>query len=289
MILAAVFPVFFIVALGWLFAKVKHINLGAVSEILLYIATPCLIFSSLIKNEVVVTDFFTIALSVLSVASGCGLATWIFLRLSHLDCRGLYLPVMFMNAGNMALPLALLAFGSQGLSRAVVYYVISAFLTYSLGVMLVSPQGHLSEVFRLPLLYAAILGILFGLLRLPLSPILIKPFEILGGAAIPLMLLSLGYRLHSTNMNSPQVALVGAFLRIGLGFGLAFLFVSLFRLQGPTRSVILLSSSMPSAVVNFILAQRYERNAELVASVILISSLLSMVTTPLILSFSMGR
>jgi len=103
------------------------------------------------------------------------------------------------------------------------------------------------------------------------------------------MLLSLGYRLHSANMNSPQVALVGAFLRIGLGFALAFLFVSLFHLQGSTRSVILLSSSMPSAVINFILAQRYERNAELVASVILISSLLSLVTTPLILSFSMGR
>jgi len=289
MIFATVFPVFFIIVLGWLFARVKNINLGAVSEIILYITTPCLIFSSLLKNQVIMADFLTISLSVLVVTSGCGLATWIFLRLFHLDCRGLYLPVMFMNAGNMALPLALLAFGPQGLSRAVVYYVISASLSYSLGVMIVSRHGHLSEVFRLPLIYAAILGISLGAFRVPLSPTLIKPFEILGGAAIPLMLLSLGYRLRNANMNSPQVAFVGAFLRIGLGFSLALLFVSLFHLQGPTRSIILLSSSMPSAVVNFILAQRYERNADLVASVILISSLLSLITTPLILSLSTGR
>lgn len=289
MILATVFPVFFIIALGWLFAKLKNINLGAVSEIILYIATPCLIFSSLLKSQVIMADFLTIALSVLVVTAGCGLATWIFLRLSHLDCRGLYLPVMFMNAGNMALPLALLAFGSQGLSRAVLYYVTSASLSYSLGILIASRNGHMSEVFRLPLIYAAILGILLGAFRVPLSPTLIKPFEILGGAAIPLMLLSLGYRLQFAKMSSPQVALVGALLRIGLGFGLALLFVSLFHLQGPTRSIVLLSSSMPSAVVNFILAQRYERNADVVASVVLVSSLLSIVTTPLILSYSTGR
>jgi hypothetical protein len=289
MILATVFPVFFIIALGWLFAKFKNINLGAVSEIILYITTPCLIFSSLLKNQIIVADLLTISLSVLAVTSGCGLATGIFLRLSHLDCRGLYLPVMFMNAGNMALPLALLAFGPEGLARAVLYYVISAFLSYSVGVMIVSRGGHLREVFRLPLIYAALLGLLLGALRFPVNPTLLRPFEILGGAAIPLMLLSLGYRLHYAKIGSPQLAFVGAFLRIGLGFSLALFIVSLLPIQGTTRSVVLLSSSMPSAVVNFILAQRYERNADVVASVILVSSLLSLLTTPLILAFSTER
>jgi predicted permease len=243
----------------------------------------------LLKSQVVLADFLTIAFSVLAVTSGCGLITWVFLRLSRRDCRGLYLPVMFMNAGNMALPLALLAFGPEGLSRAVLYYVISATLSYSLGVMIVSPNRNLAEVFRLPLIYAAILGLLLGAFRIPLNPTLIRPFEILGGAAIPLMLLSLGYRLHYSKIESPQLAVTGALLRIGLGFALALLIVSLFRIQGVTRPVVLLSSSMPSAIVNFILAQRYDRNPDVVASVILVSSLLSLITTPLILAFSTGR
>jgi malate permease and related proteins len=289
MIIATVFPVFFIIALGWLFAKFKKINLGEVSEIILYITTPCLVFSSLLKNQIIMADFITIALSVLTVTLGCGLAVWLFLRVSHRECRGLYLPVMFMNAGNMALPLTLLAFGQEGLTRAVLFYVISASLSYSLGVMIVSQGGHLSEAFRLPLIYAATLGILLGAFRVPVNPTLIKPFEILGGAAIPLMLLSLGYRLHHTKIQSPLLALVGAALRVGIGFGLAFLIVSLFPIQGATRSVILLSSSMPSAIINFILAQRYERNPEVVASVILASTLLSLLTTPLILAFSAKR
>jgi predicted permease len=78
-------------------------------------------------------------------------------------------------------------------------------------------------------------------------------------------------------------------LRIGVGFLLALLIVSLFHIQGITRSIILLSASMPSAIVNFILAQRYERNADVVASVILVSTLLSLLTTPLVLSFSLRR
>jgi predicted permease len=289
MIVATVFPVFFIIGLGWLFARFKQINLGEVSEIILFITTPCLVFSSLIKSQIVMADFLTIALSVLGITSGTALATGIFLRLSHQECRGLYLPVMFMNAGNMALPLALLAFGQEGLTRAILFYVTSAFLNYSLGVMIVSHEGHLSEVFRIPLIYAAIVGILLGVLRVPVNPTLVKPFEVLGGAAIPLMLLSLGYRLHRTRIHSLPFAFAGAFLRIGLGFLLALLIVSLFHIQGTTRSIILLSASMPSAIVNFILAQRYERNADAVASVILVSTLLSLFTTPLVLAFSIGR
>jgi malate permease and related proteins len=289
MVFATVFPVFFIIGLGWLFARFKQINLGEVSEIILFITTPCLVFTSLVKSQIVVADFLTIALSVLGVTSGAALATWIFLRLSRQECRGLYLPVLFMNAGNMALPLSLLAFGQEGLTRAILFYVTSAFLNYSLGVMIVSREGRLGEVFRIPLIYSASLGILLGLLRIPVNPTLLRPFEVLGGAAIPLMLLSLGHRLHHTRIHSLHLAFVGAFLRIVLGFLLALLIVSLFHIQGMTRSVILLSSSMPSAVINFILAQRYERNADVVASVILVSTLFSLLTIPLILSFSLGR
>jgi hypothetical protein len=292
MIIATVFPVFFIIGLGWLFARFKQINLGEVSEILLFITTPCLVFSSLIKSQIVMTDFLTIALSVLGITSGTALATGIFLRLSRQECRGLYLPVLFMNAGNMALPLALLAFGQEGLNRRLpflLFYVTSAFLNDSLGLMIVSRKGHLSEVLPIPLIYAAILGILLGILRVPLNPTLVKAFEVLGEAAIPLMLLSLGYLLHRTRIHSLQLAVAGAFLRIGLGFLLALLTVSLFHIQGTTRSIILLSASMPSAIVNFLLAQRYERNADVVVSVILVSTLLSLLTTPLVLAFSMGR
>jgi predicted permease len=289
MIFNTVFPVFFIIALGWLLAKFKHLNLGAVSDIILYVTTPCLIFSSLLRNQIVLSDFLTISLSVLAVTSGCGLATWAFLRFSRRECRGLYLPVMFMNAGNMALPLALLAFGPEGLSKAVIYYVSSVFLTYSLGILIVSPHRDWAEVFRLPLIYAAGLGVLLGSLRIPLNPTLVKPFEILGGAAIPLMLLSLGYRLHYSKFEEPHLALIGSLLRIGLGFAIAWALVTFFSIQGTSRPVILLSSSMPSAVVNFILAQRYNRNPEVVASVILATSLLSLITTPAVLALATRR
>jgi len=39
-----------------------------------------------------------------------------------------------MNAGNMGIPLALFAFGQEGMQRATLTFVIITFLQYSLGI-----------------------------------------------------------------------------------------------------------------------------------------------------------
>ena len=59
----------------------------------------------------------------------------------------------------------------------------------------------------------------------------------------------------------------------------------LFRSSGPARGAVLVQSSMPSAVFNYLFAARYGNHPEEVAGVVFLSTVLSFVTLPLLMAF----
>jgi len=291
-LLNVVIPVFAVIGVGFTFGRLKKIDMRTITDIVIYIGSPCLAFSSLLSKRVIPKDLVMLAVSVFFISLGCGGSAWLFLRLSKIKARGFYLPVMFMNSGNMALPLCLLAFGEEGLSKAILFFVTNTFLIYLLGVYIASGEGNVlgdvKEVFKLPLIYAAVAGVVINLSGVHLPQMVLKPIELLGSIAIPLVLFTLGYNLNNTRLKSLPLTMVGSFLRIGLGLLLAIIFVSITGLQGTTRDVILLVSAMPSAVTSFILAAKFEADPELVASIVFMSTVISLITTPLILLFIIG-
>jgi predicted permease len=100
--------------------------------------------------------------------------------LSGFHSRGFALPILFMNAGNMGIPLALFAFGPAGMQRATLLYVFSAFLQYSLGIYILNGRANWIEIFRLPLIYAAVGGVYFNLMHIRIPEALAQPINMLG-------------------------------------------------------------------------------------------------------------
>ncbi len=283
-----VFPVFAIIATGYLFARFKKIEFAPIVDILLYITIPALVISSLSRKVLHTELVFTVVLSACAVVLITGLIAFLYLLLTgKKGLRGFYLPTMFMNTGNMGLPLALLAFGVDGLTVAVLYYVTMSILVYTAGIYIARGRGGFREVLRLPLIYAAITAIVLGALQIKIPGPLLTSIDMLGTATIPLMQLSLGYRLYSTKLSTPGVTLASSIIRLGGGFAIALLIVSIFHIGGVTGKVIILSSSMPSAVINFIVSQRYNLNTDFVSSSVALSTLLSAITIPLILIWLM--
>lgn len=284
-VLSIVFPVFSIIGLGYLFARLRRIDLEPLIEVLLYITIPALIISSLIKRGLIFGELFIVSISALGVVLGTGLMGFLYLSaIKRKELRGFYLPTMFMNSGNMAFPLSLLAFGEDGLAIAVIYYVTIGILVSSLGVYVAKGNGGFSEIFKLPLIYASIIGIVINLGDFSLPEPITDTINILGGATIPLMLIALGYSLYSTRLTSIDLSIAGVVIRIGGGILMAYILVNLLGVEGLSRKVILLSSAMPSAVINFIMTQRYRLNPELVASIVLLSTLISLFTTTILLT-----
>jgi predicted permease len=285
-VFSTVFPVFFLIGLGYLFGRVKKIDLASVTEVIIHVASPCLAFSSLSKSEFPLKTFGLIALASLSVILGMWILASIFLRFFQQDLRGLYLPIMFANAGNMSLPLCFFAFGEEGLALAVIFFTTNVFLHYTLGVAIISRGAeNASEALRMPMVYAAMAGILVAFMGWTVPIYIQRPVEIMGTGGIGFMLFSLGYRLVTVRLSAFRIATAAALVRICGGFTVASLIVALLGLQDTARGVMILASSMPSAVINFIFALKFNRNAELVASVVWVSTVLSLVTTPIILIY----
>lgn len=287
-VLSIVFPVFCIIGIGYLFASFKKISLDPIIEVLLYLTIPALVISSLSRKPLAVDDLAIVSMAALIVVIGTGLLAFLYLTaIKRRDLRGFYLPTMFMNSGNMSFPLALLAFGPDGLTVAILYYIAISLLVYSLGIYIAKGKGGFYEMFKLPLIYASVAGISLNLGGIKLPEPLITTFDMLGAATIPIMQVSLGYRLYSAKLAYKWMSVTGSLIRIFGGFGIAYLVVTFFGIEGLNQKVILLSSGMPSAVINFVVSHRYNVHSDLVASTVAMSTFISIFTTPILLMWIM--
>jgi malate permease and related proteins len=280
--LSPVIPVFLLVLIGFIFAHWKKISLASVTEIIVYLTTPCLVFTSLARKPLFPGDIAILLGGIVITFTAVGFMIWIYFSVFRFHSRGFALPVLFMNAGNMGIPLALFAFGEPGMQRATLLLVIITLFQYSLGIYVLTGHGHWREIFRLPLIYAAIAGLAANLGQIKIPELLFQPLALLGQATIPLMLVSLGYRLHDFKTLQWGHAVGGALLRILGGFAAANIAVLLVGADGTNRQVILLYGSLPAAVINFVLTEKYGQDPDLAASIVILSTFLSVFTIPLV-------
>jgi len=285
MILNTVIPVFLIILIGYLIGKYKKINIQSMIDLIVYLAGPCLIFSSISRSDINLTDFFTIALAASGIILTMAFLAFIIFKITKSKKVGLYLPMTIGNTGFLGYPVALFAFGMAGLSRVVVYYTIDSLFLFSIGIYVVHHKNELKEMFKTPLIYSVVIGLLFNLLKISIPEVIFKPIEMIGMITIPLALLTLGYKLAGIKISSAKTAFLASLFKIIGGFLVAIFIVKLFSITGLTKNIIILQAAMPSAVMTMILTAKYRRDASLVASVVLISTLLSIITIPLILWF----
>lgn len=283
-----ILPTFLVIFIGFIFGKIKKVNIEAIVDISIYIAIPALAFISMLEKQIFLKDALEVWASTLIIMFGCGIVALIIFKLLKQKHSGLYLPIAIMNTVNIPFPIIYLAYGSEGLFAATLFYIPNALLIYSLGVYVASKkpwQESLKEVFRVPLIWAAVLGLMLNLLRINVPSIIIEPLRFIGLMGIPLVLLVLGYNLSSVKIKSIPTTLLASFIRVGVGLLLGIFAVKIFNLTGILRSIVILDSAMPAAVFSSILATKYRNEADLVSSVVLVTTLISLVTIPLLLLF----
>ncbi|MBI2139396.1 AEC family transporter [Candidatus Woesearchaeota archaeon] len=285
-LIETVVPVFLIILLGFVIGKFRKIDVQPFVDLIVYFTGPALIISSITKSSLAVRDFLTVGLGAAGVVLALGLFVFIILKVFRSAKAGLYLPLTVGNTGYLGYPIALLAFGTEGLSRAVVFDMVNSIFLYSIGIWLIHEKKDFREMFKVPLLYAVVFGIGLNLMKLPIPTIAAKPLEMAGSITIPLALLVLGYKLTEVKITSFWLSFGASLFRIAGGFLAAFLLVSIFSISGISKNILLLQAAMPSAVMTMILCQKYKKDAELVASVVFLGTVMSVVSIPLILAFS---
>lgn len=280
--LSPVIPVFLLIAVGFVFAHWKKISLTSVTEIIVYLGTPSLVFSSLASRPLFVGDILVLFGGILLIFAGVGILIRVYFFLFRFSSRGFVMPALFMNAGNMGIPLALFAFGEAGMQRATLMFVMLTFLQYSLGIYILNGRSNWLEMFRLPLIYAAVAGLTCNLTEVQIPELLLQPIVMLGQATLPIMLITLGYRLYQVEALRWGHALGGALVRVVGGFATANIAVHLIGAEGINRQVLLLYGALPAAVVNFVFTEKYRQDPGLAASIVILSTLISVLAMPIV-------
>ena len=193
------------------------------------------------------------------------------------------------NAANLNLPVALFAFGAAGLDRALVLYVATALLTFTLGPSLVGRPKTLGRALRtmigFPVLWAALLGLIVNGAGVTTPTALARAVGLLADAAIPLVLLTLGVQLVRARHWRPSGAAWAAVgLKLGLGPVLAAAVGLLVGLQGLDLAVLVLIGAMPTAVNAAILAVEFDGDATLVGDAVVVGTALALATLPIVLT-----
>jgi len=283
-IVAIIFPVFSIVAVGYLYARSRRAtDMSSGNRINMEIFTPALIFDTLSASDYALADYLLITLGGAVIVLGSGLIAWPVARLLGYQWKTFVPPMMFNNSGNMGVPLIILTFGSAALPAAVLLFAVENFLHFLLGQQMITQRWSITKVMQNPMILATIIGISVAVSGLVVPEFLRLPIHMLGQIAIPLLLFSLGVRMISIDLNDWRIGSVAAVVCPLSGLAIGIPFVLLLPLPGEQASMLLLFSALPPAVLNFLVAERFNQEPQKVASIVLIANFASILVIPAVL------
>lgn len=288
---------------GILLKRFRNLDSKPIATMSLYVLTPAIVFNTLLHADISLQDIgTTISFSLLSLIALWAIAIGLsrILQLNKEEQAGLTLISTFTNCVNYGLPLVLLAFGQLGLDKASVYVIGQMIIVNTVGVFFAarsqfSVQQASIAVFRLPAIYATLVAVLLRLTDLPLPTALDSGFAMLAAAYSPVALVVLGTQMismRSTSATTPSEQTIpssnrafwaGISIRLLGAPLLSWLLLILLHVEGLLFSVLLILTSMPTAVNAVILAGQFHAAPKLVSRCILWTTLASFVTMPVLI------
>jgi malate permease and related proteins len=285
-IFSVVVPILITVSIGFAWTRLGYrLNSKELTALISDVATPCLIINTFQETRLSSDAFLSLALAtgtaiILFICVGA-LLLWIF----SLRIRTFLPSIAFPNAGNLGLPVSLYAFGTEGLGYAIAFFSMSLVANFTLGQAIAAGQANWRGLIRLPILYSVAIGILLSLSGATLPQWAKTTVGLIGDMTIPLMLLMLGSSLSLLEVTAFWRAALVSSIRIGFGAAIGITVAAVFGLTGSMRAVLILQCANPVAVYNYLFAQRWNNQPEEVAGVVVLSTLFSIVTIPLLLGW----
>ncbi|MDU8943803.1 AEC family transporter [Ovoidimarina sediminis] len=285
-VLEIVAPIFLLGLVGFAWVRLGfEYRIEFITRFAMKLGVPCLIFTALMKTEIDPAALRALSLATLVAYGIVALAATALVAGLRLDMPTYLSPIIFGNTGNIGLPLALFAFGAEGLGYAVVVLAIMAVMNFTVGLWIVAGGGNPLWVAKEPMVAATLLGLLFLWQGWETPAFLTNTLDLIGQTAIPLMLITLGVAVARLSPGrfgqSLWLSLAKALICLPAAWGTGVWF----GLAPVPFAVLVLQVTTPVAVTSYLLAEKYDADADAVAGLVVVSTLLSVGLIPLILAF----
>ena len=279
------FPVFFVVGIGYFLGKKNpKIDTTFITNFAANVGTPAMIIYALTSTGIsfeIFKNYFWYYLIAILIFILIGTVFLFFLKVKDIIRE---LPPFVMG-----LPICLFAYGSQGLGVAAAISALIILSHFTLGVFLADRKFDVSVILKNPPFYAIIISVIFLYFKIEMPTFIENTTFLLMYATIFLILMSLGIALTRFKVFSFKKAMISSIGRVILGPIVGYLIIIYFDLSGFAAGVLLIQCSMPSAVLNYLVASIYspKKIVDSVASTIVVSTIMSFITIPLVVFFAL--
>jgi len=260
-------------------------NTEMVTHLVTTVGVPSLVFTTLVNVDVELDALARMAGATGAAVAIMALVGTVILKVWGQSIRAFLPAMVFPNTGNVGLPLAMLAFGPEGMALAVAYFTVCIIFQFTLGVALSAGVTSVQALLRVPTLYAMALALAFKISDTAVPQWAGNTVEMLGGFTIPLMLITLGISLQQLKVGQFQKSAIIAAVRLCMGFAVGLGLAEAMGFEGVMKGILILQSTMPVAVFNYLFAARYNTEPEAVAGTVVLSTVMSFATLPMLLVF----
>jgi len=273
---------------------------GAMTSLLMKITLPATIFSSMVRPFEISFLRDAVVMFTLGLVFHLGYAglAWVLARPFQVSegRRGMWMECCtFCNNGFMGFPVAYALFGEEGLALAVMLGVAFNLLVYTLGakqITLDQPQGNgMTRISWGKVIFSVInltivAGLLVYCLQIPVPSMIMTPIQHLSNITTPLSMMVTGMSLAGNRVSEvvrDRDAVTASLVRLLLFPVLTWLILRLLPISNPlVVGVTLIVMSMPSPAVSVVMGEQYGGCTVLGARTVFLSSLLCIVTIPMI-------
>ena len=295
-IAVTILSIIIMIGLGYFLKSIdflSEMDIDPFNKLVMYILLPCMIFHALYSSDLAllpklgILPFVIIASSIVT-----GIVSYFILRRLGLDDVELWavlVTVMIANTGFMGYPVNLGVYGQEGFLRAIFCDIATSciFLLLSF-VLILKFGGNVKTAFKkiafFPPLWAVVLGLGLNWLNIPIGPALDSSINYLGQGAIPLIMVTLGLSIDfSALVRSKTMIAFTSVMKLAFFPAIAFIIANYLGLVDLQYNVSIIEAAMPSGMMSLLLAITYKLDYELTSDCILINTVISLITLPVIM------
>ena len=288
-IFEVIFPVFFVIGIGYYLGKKNpKFDTNFITNFAGNIGTPAMIFYTVTTTGITLDIFISYFIYAIIMIAGFAFIGLILLFFLKKDLSMELPPLILPNTGNMGVPICLFAYGTQGLGVASAVASVIILFHFTLGVFLAKKKFSFDILIKSPPVYAIIISVIFLYFKINTPIFLENTTFLLTYATIFLVLMSLGIALTRFKF-SLKNSIIMSLCRVLLGPIIAYIIIHYFKLSGLAAGVLLIQSAMPSAILNYLVGSMYspKKVVDSIASTIVISTLMSFISIPVVVFFAL--
>ena len=295
-ILVTIVSIIIMIGLGYFLKRIDFLSdkdIDPFNKIVMYVLMPCMIFHAIYSADLsLLSKLGILPFIILASSFITGIVSFIILKAMKLDDRTLWsvlVTVMIANTAFMGYPVTLGILGSDGFLRAIFCDMATLCTFLILSFLLILKFGGtvktaVSKIAFFPPLWAVVLGLGFNFLNIPIGPVIDNTVNYLGQGAIPLIMIALGLSIDFSALSrSKSMIAFTSVMKLFLFPALAFVFAFSLGLTGLEFNVSVIEAAMPSGMMSLLLAITYGLDFELTSDCILINTVISLITLPLII------